>query len=252
MRKIISSIILTLLIFSLVTGCAKRKLVKETKKTETERISSLVQTDTKKEKNIVMDITSSADWLYLCDSVEDLNSHSDAILTGTVQYEKSLIDDSCTIYTVYDIKVDKVYKGNVSKDDIITISRLGGTILAKDYFRIQSDPKAEEAKKEMENDPENTYVRFSFDGSWQPESGNQYVWFLDQDDTNGESDFEPVNVYQGIFKIDGDYVNRYSVEKDDNSITNKKKNLPNGKITISDLEKQIQDALKDLPEGKNV
>lgn len=227
--------VLVIAISILLVGCK----TDEKKSNEVSQNTSSVQ-ESKNEKNIIMNITSTADWLYTCESVEELNEHSACIVVGTVKNEKAKVDDSCTIYTEYEVEIDKTYKGGLQAGDIVTVSRLGGTILAKEYFEKQDDPKAEEMRKEMEKNPENTYVNFSFDGSWQPEAGKQYVWFLEQNDTDGT--YEPINVYQGIYKIEGNYVENYSSDENQEE-TGAVRNTKNRKF-FTDLEKEIKSVVK--------
>lgn len=186
--------VLAIAISILLVGCK----TDEKMSNEVSQNTSSVQ-ESKNGKNIIMNITSTADWLYTCESVEELNEHSACIVVGTVKNEK-----------------------------------------AKEYFEKQDDPKAEEMRKEMEKNPENTYVNFSLDGSWQPEEGKQYVWFLEQNDTDGT--YEPINVYQGIYKIEGNYVENYSSDENQEG-TGAVRNTKN-RMFFTDLEKEIKSVVK--------
>ena len=96
----------------------------------------------------------------------------------------------------------------------------------------------DELKKKVEKNPDNSYVRFQFDGAWQPEKGKQYIWFLEENEENGTITYAPINVYEGVYEIDQDIVKRYNEENTNNSTT-RSSQLSDDKMTLSEMEAKI-------------
>ena len=193
------------------------------------------------EKNIILDISSNFEFAYTCGTVEELESHSDIIIKGTVTACEPWINDDATIGTDYTVQVEKCYRGELEKGDTVTVSNLGGDISARKYFEKQKDPKAGEFRTEMEKDPEHAYVRFRCDGAWLPEEKKTYVWFLEADAEQGSDVCNPVNVYEGIYEIEGENVNRY---QPDTMETAGGVSASGNQMSLSELERQITDGAK--------
>ena len=199
------------------------------------------------EKNIILDISSDFEFAYRCGTVEELKSHSDIIIKGTVMARRPWVNDEATIGTDYTVQVEECYRGEMKKGDTVTVSNLGGDILAREYFEKQDDPKAEEFREEMEKDPDNTYVRFRCDGAWLPEEGKTYFWFLEADTEQENRIYNPVNVYEGIYVIEGENVNRYMPDAAE---------IPGAadfenQMSLSDMEQRIIDGTENQFVDKN-
>lgn len=110
--------------------------------------------------------------------------------------------------------------------------------MASKYFEKQDDPKMNEEKKKMEESPDDTYVRFQFDGAWQPEEGKQYIWFLESYEDNGVLHYNPVNVYEGVYEIVNDMAERYTSEQTEGGIT-RSSQISDDKISLSEMENKI-------------
>ena len=201
MRKNKIVFILVICLFTLICGCSKEK-VNSDNGNSTHIVSKLknqgdMTEDKKETKNIVLDIPSTADFLYSCNTIKELKEHADLIVKATV-------------------KTEVLHFLEVLRD------------------RIGFD----ELKKKVEKNPDNSYVRFQFDGAWQPEKGKQYIWFLEENEENGTITYAPINVYEGVYEIDQDIVKRYNEENTNNSTT-RSSQLSDDKMTLSEMEAKI-------------
>ena len=240
MRKNKIVFILVICLFTLICGCSKEK-VNSDNGNSTHIVSKLknqgdMTEDKKETKNIVLDIPSTADFLYNCSTIKELKEHANLIVKATVKETNAWVDESATIGTEYVLEIDKCYVGKAQKT--IIVNNLGGTILASKYLEKQNDPKMDELKKKVEKNPDNSYVRFQFDGAWQPEKGKQYIWFLEENEENGTITYAPINVYEGVYEIDQDIVKRYNEENTNNSTT-RSSQLSDDKMTLSEMEAKI-------------
>ena len=240
MRKNVILLVLVICLFTLICGCSKEKVNSDTSKS-TDIVSKLknqgdMTEDKKETKNIVLDIPSTADFLYSCNTIKELKEHADLIVKATVKEEHAWVDGVATIGTEYVLEINKCYIGKAQ--NTIIVNNLGGTILASKYLEKQNDPKMDELKKKVEKNPDNSYVRFQFDGAWQPEEGKQYIWFLEGDEENGTITYAPINVYEGVYEIDQDIVKRYNEENTNNSTT-RSSQLSDDKMTLSEMEAKI-------------
>ena len=174
--------------------------------------------------------------IYHLRTIKELKEHANLIVKATVKETNAWVDESATIGTEYVLEIDKCYVGKVQKT--IIVNNLGGTILASKYFEKQNDPKMDELKKEVEKDPDNCYVRFQFDGAWQPEEGKQYIWFLEGDEENGTMTYTPINIYEGVYEINENIVKRYNAENVNNSTTRSSQDSDD-KMTLSEIETKI-------------
>ena len=237
MRKNKIVFILVICLFTLICGCSKEK-VNSDNGNSTHIVSKLknqgdMTEDKKETKNIVLDIPSTADFLYSCNTIKELKEHADLIVKATVKEEHAWVDGVATIGTEYVLEINKCYIGKAQ--NTIIVNNLGGTILASKYLEKQNDPKMDELKKKVEKNPDNSYVRFQFDGAWQPEKGKQYIWFLEE---KGTITYAPINVYEGVYEIDQDIVKRYNEENTNNSTT-RSSQLSDDKMTLSEMEAKI-------------
>lgn len=116
------------------------------------------------------------------DTIEELVQDADNIVFGTVKEKNSYMDEEGdTVYTNYSIELKKIYKGKskekLKEKENINIIDLGGCIKASEYFAKQDDPKLKKVKEKVRQNPDTTYVQYNFGSDWQPEIGNQYLWF---------------------------------------------------------------------------
>ena len=153
MRKNKIVFILVICLFTLICGCSKEK-VNSDNGNSTHIVSKLknqgdMTEDKKETKNIVLDIPSTADFLYSCNTIKELKEHADLILKATVKEEHAWVDGVATIGTEYVLEINKCYIGKAQ--NTIIVNNLGGTILASKYLEKQNDPKMDELKKKVVN-----------------------------------------------------------------------------------------------------
>ena len=82
MRKNMIAILLVVCLFTLICGCSQKN--SNSSNNNSSNVASELQSqektvDEKEAKNIILDIPSTADFLYNCSTVEELKAHSDLI-----------------------------------------------------------------------------------------------------------------------------------------------------------------------------
>lgn len=167
-----------------------------------------------KNKEIVLKIDSNAEMVKSCDNIEELQEKSDLIIQGMVEDIEPYCDDTATVYSNYKIKIVESIRGDLDKNDTITVSDFGGVIPAKEYIKYQKDPKALVELEKYDN-LDNKYVEYSFEGAWRPQKGETYIWYLETNKVGNQVFYNPVNAYQGILDIDGNKFERYCEDEDD-------------------------------------
>ena len=115
MRKNKIVFILVICLFTLICGCSKEK-VNSDNGNSTHIVSKLknqgdMTEDKKETKNIVLDIPSTADFLYSCNTIKELKEHADLIVKATVKEEHAWVDGVATIGTEYVLEINKCYFG---------------------------------------------------------------------------------------------------------------------------------------------
>lgn len=208
MKKIITFILVCLLL----TGCGNNNLKAN---------NNLNDLDEIPEEKIYTNVSVMSD--YLAIYPEDLYSKSKLVVVG--KYEKkgdSYVGLSNTAKTVYTFSVEKVLKGDCSKDEI-NIGIDGGTVSLKEYINNLS---SEQIKKQgLENvDPTDKYIRFNLTDETSNknrstnsniEIGKSYVLFLDYDSYN-KTDYIAMSNYYGVLELDN---NKIYDEKTQNYIS---------------------------------
>ena len=111
MRKNVILLVLVICLFTLICGCSKEKVNSDTSKS-TDIVSKLKNqenmiADKKKPKNIILDIPSTADFLYNCSTIKELKEHANLIVKATVKETNAWVDESATIGTEYVLEIDK-------------------------------------------------------------------------------------------------------------------------------------------------
>lgn len=118
---------------------------------------------------------------------------------GTVK-EKSYFDESGSANTIYTFAVEKVYKGSLAENDLISVITIGGYMRLSKRVEIYGKGKFEDYTDEQIN---NTLLKESF-GVPEPEIGDKYLLFLDEP-INNEPPF-PDGVYSELGSFMGRYV----------------------------------------------
>lgn len=173
------------------------------------------------------------------DTIEELAQDADNIVFGTVKEKNSYMDEGGdTVYTNYSIELKKVYKGKskekLKEKENIHIIDLGGCVKAAEYFAKQDDPKLKKVKEKIRQNPDTIYVQYNFGSDWQPEIGNQYLWFLITDSSDNQT-YTPLNSWQGVYCLINDkkeqYFQRYTAP--DYTDTS-------AQITLTNMEKKLK------------
>ena len=110
---------------------------------------------------------------------------------------------------------------------------MGGCIKASEYFAKQDDPKIKKIKEKVRKNPNTTYVQYNFGSDWQPQIGNQCLWFLTTDYSDNQI-YTPLNSWQGVYRLiddkKGQYFQRYSAPSDTDIAA---------QVTLVNMEKKL-------------
>ena len=124
-------------------------------------------------------------------------------------------------------------KEKLEEKENIHIIDLGGCIKASEYFAKQDDPKIKKIKEKVRKNPNTTYVQYNFGSDWQPQIGNQCLWFLTTDYSDNQT-YTPLNSWQGVYRLiddkKGQYFQRYSAPSDTDIAA---------QVTLVNMEKKL-------------
>lgn len=103
--------------------------------------------------------------------------------------------------TVYNFSVEKVYKGNLKENDLISVLTAGGYARLSKHIEVFGDEKFSDFTAEQIN---NTVLKTDFMESPTPKIGDKYLLFLSAP-TNNENPF-PDGLYSEVGTFMGRYV----------------------------------------------
>ena len=148
----------------------------------------------------VIELTSNPDFKKIYNNIEELYPDSENIIYGTVN-QVSYFDGSGVGNTVYDFVVEKVYKGNLKENTLISVLTAGGYARLSKHIEVFGDGKFSDYTAEQIN---NTLLKTEFMKAPTPKSGDKYLLFLSAP-TNNEHPF-PDGLYSEIGAFMGRYV----------------------------------------------
>ena len=90
-------------------------------------------------------ISMMSDRLKGYDSIEDLDAKADAVFTGECVSAEPVFQNM-TLYTLSKIKVEEVFRGDISKGDILSFVEYGGRVTNSEYTKGCEIPEKEFAK----------------------------------------------------------------------------------------------------------
>lgn len=193
MKKIIIFMVVCLLL----TGCGNKDLKAN---------KDLDNIDEIPEEKIYTKVSVMSDYLIIYP--EDLYTNAKLVVIGKyVEKGNSYVGPSGTAKTIYMFNVEKVLKGDCSKEKI-GVGIDGGTVTLKEYINSLS---SEQIKKQgLENvDPTDKYIRFELADETSNKSrttnasieiGKSYILFLDYDSYN-KTDYIATSNYYSVLEL---------------------------------------------------
>ena len=128
------------------------------------------------------------------------------------------------IYVYDSIQLIKSY----SEKRIVSIGEL-----LNDYNGLTIFYSLEKIKEKVRKNPNTTYVQYNFGSDWQPQIGNQCLWFLTTDYSDNQT-YTPLNSWQGVYRLiddkKGQYFQRYSAPSDTDIAA---------QVTLVNMEKKL-------------
>ena len=202
-RKLFALLLCAFLLLGVFTGCSttpdqppsQPQEPAQTVDLESMGMTALEPTQEQREEAIASPRMCS--YMYESISLEDLCTYADAAVRGRVV-------DSCNVvyddngYTAYTIQVDQSYFGETQTGSAVTMLMTGGYVPLANVIR--ANDMADRFSDIPEADWETTLVHQSVLGSLMPEEGQEYVFFLTQDQRFPGCYF-PFNDGEGILRL---------------------------------------------------
>lgn len=202
-RKLFALLLCAFLLLGVFTGCSSApdqspsqpQEPAQTVDLESMGMTALEPTQEQREEAIASPRMCS--YMYESISLEDLCTYADAAVRGRVV-------DSCNVvyddngYTAYTIQVDQSYFGQVQTGGAVTMLMSGGYVPLANVIRANN--MADRFSDIPEAEWETTLVHQSVLGSLMPEEGQEYVFFLTQDQRFPGCYF-PFNDGEGILRL---------------------------------------------------
>lgn len=169
------------------------------------------------------------------ETLNDLNNNSDFIFTGECVSSEPLFQNE-TLYTLVQVKVENVYKGDLVKGDVVSLVEMGGRTTFGIYEK-ECDIELKAFEKESERLPSDTKIVIGLDGYYPMKTGEQVLLFAGDTDGFLEKVPTPLLGVMGAFdgklikQDDGSYKKPATCKED--KLTFDKKSLV---ITIQELD----------------
>lgn len=236
MKRNFALLFALVMIFTLA-GCGAEKQADSTA-----YVDKTVKADTFTAENYnnISNVVEVIDFSEIYNTKEELYANAVNVVYGTVK-EKSYFDESGSAHTIYTFAVEKVYKGSLSENDLISVMTIGGCVRLSKRIELYGNSGFEDYTDEQIN---NTLLKESF-GVPEPEIGDKYLLFLDEP-INNEPPF-PDGVYSEL----GSFMGRY-VQEGKNFVRLTPENEPNfytdgeDKMSMSATTKYLRQAKEEL------
>ncbi len=195
------SMVLALLLFLSIVGCGTEE-------------SKTVQKFTDKTVNVesfepqdfsdVISVSMSADFEKTYKTKEELYKASENVVYGTVK-KLTYFDESGAAHVLCDFEVEKVYKGSLAENDLISVLTAGGYVRLSKRIEIYGKGKfAGYTDKQINN----TVIKSDNMGVPTMEVGEKCLLFLSAP-INNEPPFP-----NGVYGVMGDFMGRYVQQGD--------------------------------------
>lgn len=158
-----------------------------------------VETFTAENYNNISNVGGVIDFSEIYNTKEELYADAVNVVYGTVK-DKSYFDENGVAYTIYTFAVEKIYKGSLAENDLISVMTIGGYMRLSKRIELYGKSGFENYTDEQIN---NTLLKESF-GVPEPEVDDKYLLFLSAPIDN-EPPF-PNGVYSEIGAFMGRYV----------------------------------------------
>ncbi len=255
-------IFITIAVLMLITGCSSQQEIQpvvsaDAINTETaQTVEEAVQSETKPTASVAESITpapsatdstaeeddvaygwSLGDRAVTLDTIEEFNEISDFVITGVCLSSEPDYQDGF-LYTVSEIKIDTVYRGeNLASGDTIIVIEVGGRSTYGEYHK--NVPKVEKAFYTGEPSPDDKKYVYGLDGHFPLKEGEQVLLFL------GDSTGFIKSIEGPAYGIWGDYDGKLLLMPDGKTYANP---LPSENDTIEFGEESFKITVDELKE----
>jgi len=213
MKKIIKSIMIISFLFVCIIGCSKQN---ETVQKVINDKTITIQSFDEKDYSHVIDTKSEVTFEKIYNDIDDLYADAKNIVYGKVVSTENF-DESGAAHTKYDFIIEKVYKGNLSPNDKISILGIGGYMRLEKKIEIFGKGKFEDYSPEQ---IKNTVFKNTPMETDLPKVDDKYLIFL-SDPLENEPPFP-----DGIYVETGAFMGRF-VEKSNHFERMQPKSDPN-------------------------
>lgn len=237
MRKYLCFILLSLVL--LMSGCKSNSTQAGIDKTVKN-----IETFNEEDYTVAMNATGVGDFSDVYHNISELYKDAKNIVYGTVKTTTNY-DNSGTAHTLYTFAVEKVYKGDLNKNDTISAMCLGGYSRVKKQIELFGDVRYKDFNKKQR---ETSVIQESFMGAPIPKQEDNLLLFLG----DPSKDFEPfpdgvyfeAGTFMGRFYYSGNKLVRYTPTDEPNFYNKSSKTYREESYTLNELERLINDCKK--------
>lgn len=199
-QKLFALLLCGAMLLGVFTGCngdtgqtsSQTQEAAQTVDLESVGLTLLEPTQAQKEEAISVPHTSS--YMYSGATLENICTYADAAVRGTVADSSNVVYEG-SAYTAYTIQVTQSYFGDTQTGGTVTMLMAGGYLPLANV--IQANDMAERFSQIPEAEWDTTLVHQSILGAVMPEEGEEYVFFLTEDNRFSGC-YYPFNEGEGI------------------------------------------------------
>ena len=201
MKRYLSIVLVIVLVLS-IAGCGTEE--SKTVQKFTDKTVNVESFEPKDFSNIIS-VSMATDFEKIYKTKEELYDASQNIVYGTVK-ELSYFDESGAAHVLCDFEVEKVYKGSLAENDLISVLTAGGYVRLSKRIEIYGKGKFENYTEKQIN---NTIIKSDNTGVPTPKVGEKCLLFLSAP-INNEPPFP-----NGAYGVMGDFMGRYTQQGDE-------------------------------------
>jgi len=237
MKKIIKSIMIISFLFVCIIGCSKQE---EKSQNVINDKTITIQSFDEKDYSHVIDTKSILDFSKIYNDIDDLYADAKNIVYGKVVSTENF-DESGAANTKYDFIIEKVYKGNLSPNDKISILGIGGYMRLEKEIEIFGKGKFEDYSTEQ---IKNTVLVDIPMGVDLPKIDDKYLVFLTNPLENEppfpDGIYDEIGAFMGRFVEKSNHFERVQPKSDPNFYKEKDK-----VYEMKEIEKNLESLEKD-------
>lgn len=172
-KKNITVFILGIILSLMLTGCGVEEGTSVKKELIVDKSVPIESFDIE-DYSKVLEAPSETYFEKIYNNIDDLYNEADNVVYGTVK-SVEYFDETGVALTYFNFIIEKVYKGELNENDMISIMTNGGFCRLKNYIKVFGNGKfSDYSQKEIDD----TIIKFTGAGQPLTKVGDKYVLFL--------------------------------------------------------------------------